>query len=268
MSVSVTKHEDLDDVAERINDDSHKTGVTAAVNGNQLTFTSVDYGTNAEMSITVSSGTFDVTGGSGDGTANGTDASAQINGLTYSGSNVDGNRFTVNQNGFRYSIEFVDGFTGDFATVGVSGDALSFAFSTNLSYRSTLAIGGLQALRLGGLSGTLDELASGGSLSGLDDKTSQAIRVVDEALGDLGRVEGSVDGFYNASITSASNLLADLQEDLEDTIVQTDGFNADEETLLLVKNQALAANARAGLAILYQQRSAIVYMIQVAAGLT
>ena len=267
VSVSVTNLEDLVDVAERINDDSHKTGVTASVNGDQLTLTSVDYGTNAEMSITVSLGTFDVTGGNGDGTANGTDASAQINGLTYSGTNVDGNRFNINQNGFRYSIEFVDGFTGNFDTIGVSGEALTFALSGNLSYRSTVAIGGLQPERLGGLSGTLDELASGGTWSGLDGNTSQAIRVVDEALGDLGRVEGSVDGFYNASITSASNLLADLQTDLQDTIDQTDGYNADEEALLLAKNQALAANARSSLAILYQQRSAIVYMIKVAAGL-
>ena len=265
-SISVTSGEDLEDVVvERINDESHLTGVTASVDGDQLTLTSVEYGANAEISVEVTSGTFTVTGGDGDGTANGTDASATINGV--SAANVDGNRFTYSQNGLHFEIEFGPGFTGDFDTITVGGDALSFALSPNLTYGSALSIPGLQAALLGGPSGSLDEIASGGTVSGLDGNTAQAIRIVDEALADLTRVEGSVDGFYNAAITTSSDLLADIQDDLEDAITQTDGYDENEEILLLAKNQQLAANAAAGLSIINQQRAGIVLLIQRLAGL-
>jgi len=270
VSMSVTSGEDLeDDVAERINEKSHLTGVTASVDGDDLTFSSVEYGSSAEISVAVTSGTFTVTGGNGDGTASGTDASATINGTDAETgiATVDGNRFTISHNGFHVEIEFVAGFTGDFDTVTVSGEALSFALSPSLTHRSTLSIPALGAARLGGQSGTLDRIASGGTVSGLDANTSQAIRIVDEALADLTRVEGSVDGFYNAAVTTSSNLLADLQEDLEDAIAQTDGYDENEETLLLAKNQQLASNALAGLSIVNQQRADIVLLIQQIAGL-
>jgi flagellin-like hook-associated protein FlgL len=267
--ISVTEDEPLDDAATRINDVSHQTGVTASVDGDNMTLTSVDYGAEAEIAVVVESGEFNVTGGNGDGTANGTDAAATINGTDAETgmAAVDGNRFTISQNGFHFEIEIVPGFTGDFDTITVGGDALSFALSTNPTRRSTLSIPGLHAARLGGGSGTLDQIASGGTVSGLDGNTSRAIRIVDEALADLTRVEGSVDGFYDAAVTTSSDLLADLEEDLGDAITQTDGYDVNEETLLLAKNQQLASNALAGLSILNQQRADIVLLIQQIAGL-
>jgi hypothetical protein len=81
-------------------------------------------------------------------------------------------------------------------------------------------------------------------------------------------VEGNVDGFYNAAITSASNLMSDLQENLNDAIDETDGYNENEETLLLQKNEELISNALASLNILYTQRLSIVALIKQIAGLT
>jgi flagellin-like hook-associated protein FlgL len=378
-AISVSTAETVADVAEKINNDSHKTGVTASVEtvdgDDVLTFTSVDYGTDATIAVTVGSGTFETTGGNGDGTANGTNVEAVINGHTYSGTtaaqgaeirhrekgatfafdadfnltghlgtrsysalttksldtlaaeiaaessltgvtatvdgndlvlsstitgqqarvsinvtsgtfdtvdgetsktgsdavqgstSVDGNRIAVSQSGFRFEIELAAGFTGSFNPITIDGGALDFALSTDLDYLSTLAIPGLQPERLGGLSGGLYQIASGGDYSGLDEMTSRAIRIVDEALGQLTRVDGSVDGFYNAQISTSSELLDDLEEDLEDAITQTDGYNEVEETLLLTKNLDLADNALAGLAILCQQRSSIVALIQQSAGL-
>ena len=266
-SITVADEEDLSSVATKINNQSHNTGVTASVDGNELTLATVNYGSRIHMAVDVTSGAFATTGGNGDGTADGTDAAASINGHAVSGAAVDGNRFTVNRNGFHFEIEFAAGFTGDFNTMTVSGSALTFSLQTDLAYQDTLAIPGLQANRPGGLSGTLDQVASGGAVSGLAENTSQAIRIVDEALAGLTQVEGTVDGFYNAAITSSSSLLADFQEDLEDSITETDGYNETEESLLLATSQALASNAVAGLAILNQQRSSIVYLIQRIAGL-
>lgn len=267
VSLSVADNEDLEDVAERVNDNSHKTGVVASVNGDELTFRSVDYGSDATVGIAVTSGTFDVTGGT-DGVATGTNAVVEINGQTYDDHRVQGNRVTVSENGLTLQMEFAAGFLGDFDSFTISGNALTFALNPNLSQRSTLAIPGLQANRLGGLSGTLDEIYSGGDYAGLDANTSRAIRIVDEAIGKIERVTGSVDGFFNATITSSSNLLSALQKELATAIERTDGFNQEKEEVLIAKNQGLALNAIAGLTILQEQRLSIINMIQHLAGLT
>ena len=262
---SVTNGETLSAVATRINNESHKTGVTATVDAgtHTLNFATVDYGSSATIAVTTSSGTF-----LNDSDA-GTNASAVINGETVSSSsnNVDGNRFSVNSNGFRFSIEFTAGYTGTFNSVGVSGDALTFALSPELDRTATLAVPDVQARRLGGNSGTLDQLQTGGSLSGLGNNTAQAIRVVDEAIGELTRVNGNVDGFYAAAVSTASALLTDLQTDLEASIESIDGVNDVEEEDIQLYYEGLAANSVAGLAVLNQQRYAIINMIQHIAGL-
>ena len=266
VAITVTADESLSDAAQRINDQSHNTGLTASVSGNDIKLTSVDYGSGATAKVAVSTGTFDVTGGDADGIARGTDVVAKINGRT--DTNADGNQLTLSANGFRFEIEFAPGFTGDIDALTVSGNALSFALSPDLSHRATLALPGLQSNRLGGPSGSLDQLVSGAGLAGLSNNTSQAIRVVDEALGKLDRAEGTVDGFYNSAVSSSSGLMADLEQDLLDAIAQTDGYNQQEETVLLAKNQQLASNALAGLAILDDQRSSMVLLLQRIAGLT
>ena len=55
---------------------------------------------------------------------------------------------------------------------------------------------------------------SGGSLSGLGGNTSQALRVVDEALGQLTLIEGSVDAFADVTVASAASLLDGLEEQM------------------------------------------------------
>ncbi len=70
-SISVLPDEDLDDVAAKMNDASHQTGVVASVDGDELTLTSVYDGFANEIAVAVSDGSFAVTGGNGDGTANG-----------------------------------------------------------------------------------------------------------------------------------------------------------------------------------------------------
>ncbi len=258
-TITVDDSQTLDEAAATINRSSHKTGITATVDGSTLTLTSVDYGSAAAISIDVVSGQFDV---AGTGTA--VDAEAVINGQTLTG---DGNRFEFTDEGLHATVEFQPGFTGTFDTMTVWGDALPFALSTSPSRRATLAIRGLQPARLGGTSGILEEIASGGAYAGLGDHTSRALRIVDEAIGQVELIDGAVDGFYNAAIASTSTLLAELQTDLNDAITQTDGYNEDEETLRLATYEDMAANARAGLAILAEQRSGIVTLIQKLAGL-
>jgi flagellin len=269
--LGVTSGQTLSSLAGSINQQSYLTGVTAAVDetAHTLTMTSVDYGSRATAAVAVASGAFAVSGGDGSGTAHGTNASATINGATITAgdSRVQGNRFTINQSGLRFEIEFAPGFTGALDAMSVGGDALEFSLDADAAQRATLALPGMQAARLGGPSGTLNQLQSGGPLAGLGSNTAQALRVVDEALGDVTRVQGSVDGFQNSAIGTASSLLADLQKDLGDAIDTLDKTNDSEETQRQIYYEQLASNSEAGLAILSQQRASIVSMIRQIAGL-
>jgi len=262
-SFEVTAGDTLSDVADEVNRYSHRTGITAAVNEvtHELTFTTVEYGSDAEITIDVTSGTFDVSDG---GQAAGTDAQATVNGESLTG---EGNRFSFARNGMHVGFEIEPGYTGAIDEMTVTGGGLSFALWADSSQSATLAPSGLMAAQFSGLSGRLDQLADGGSLAGLGENTSQAIRVADEALGRLTRVEGLVDGFYNASITTASNLLADLEEDLADAIEDVDGVDDALETQNQVHYETLAANAAVGLSLLAQQKLRVLDILQQIAGL-
>lgn len=269
--VTVSNGEALSSVAVQINNYSYNTGITAAVDGlnpDRLVFTSVDYGSSAAVKITVTSGTFNIDSG---GHPVGTNASAVINGQTISSTsgNVNGNRFTVNNNGVTFEIEFKPDLAPDttFDTITVLGNNLSFALSPELSHSSSITIPSVNSANFSGPSGNLNDLYSGGLWAGLGDNTAQAIRIVDESLGRLTRVQGSVDGFYNAAITSSSGLLSDMQTTLGDYIDSINKVDDVEETQRKDYYQALADNAISGLTIIDQQRQSIVNMLQDIAGL-
>jgi len=265
--IAVTDSETLTDLADAINAVSYQTGVTAAVDGDNLDFTSVSYGSDALVSISVEDGTFVVTGGDGAGTDYGTSGTATINGKTYTASSSDGNSYTVNDNGLRFQIKFEGGFTGEFDTIQVSGTALSFALSPNLSTAATLSISSMLTADLGGDAGRLSDIGTGGAYAGLGDNRSQALLIVNEAIAQVITARGNIGGFSLASVSSASSLLADLQENLQDSIDSVDLVNVAEETENISFYSALAQNALSGLAILNDQRAAVVSLIKRIAGL-
>lgn len=258
-TLTVDSAQTLQALAAAINRQSHNTGITATVAGDQLTLASVDYGSAASIAVQVVSGQFPVTG-----TGKGSDAQAVINGQTLTG---DGNRFEILQSDLHAEIEFQPGVTGSFAPLTIEGQGLSFSLSTAAGRQAALALPGLQAIRLGGISGRLDQIASGGTYAGLGENTSRALRIVDEALGQVERIRGAMDGFAAAAVNASSTLLAQWQDTLETAVQQTDGYEKDRETAVLAKYEDLAANARAGLAIVAQQRAGIVAVIQKLAGL-
>ncbi len=257
--ITITGGDTLEKIAGDIADASDSTGITAAVDGYQLVITSTERGADAQVAIEVLGGTFDTV--SGETTANGEDATVGFG-------SVDGNRFSVSREGLHYEVDFAAGFTGEFDTMSIGDGALTFALTTDVARTSTIGISGVHASQLGGLSGTLDQIYSGGAYADLGDNRAQAIRIVDEALGDLTRIEGAVDGFYDSAITSASAILGDLQEDLGDAIDEIDLVDETEEAAHVAYYQGLAANAVAGLSVLNTQRSTILLLIQQIAGLT
>lgn len=261
ITFDVNNGEALTAVRDRINQQSNLSGVTATVQGGtNLVFTTVDYGSRTNLTLTITDGSGTVTG-----TDSGSDAIATINGRAFTG---DGNRFSVGDNGLRLTLEFAGGFNGSFSTVTVRGEALSFALTPEVSQRRVLALAGVQPELLGGISGSLQDLVSGGTYGGLGTNTPRAVRIADEALAQIQALQGQLAGFASAVIDSSDALYAAQQDNLDDAIEQTDGYDEQTETARLSYFDALASNALAGLAILQDQRADVVLLIQKLAGLS
>ncbi|MGY8770619.1 MAG: flagellin hook IN motif-containing protein, partial [Pirellulales bacterium] len=268
-TISITAGDTLYAIADDINDTTGETGVAAKVQGDDLILYSVDRGVDAFADLDVISGTFTVTGGDGDDIATGVDPITEVQGkdAVTNQSAVNGNKVTVNQNGTHFVIEFKEGYTGDINTITLDDStALQFNLSTQINDTTTLALSGVGTTQLGGISGTLNDIASGGSLAGLSTNASQAIRVVDEALAELDRIEGQVDGFADRAVASSSALLSGFKESIENSLESVDGVNDTEEALLLQKNQQLVSNVISSLSVLNQQRSGIIKILQQIAG--
>ena len=122
-SITTTGGETLAAVAARVNLESHKTGITAAVDGDNLDFTTVDYGDDATIAVAVTSGTFATSS-----VTTAADAIVTINGETIASRYVDGNTVTYARNGTHFKIEFVAGFTGSLDAFTISDqDVAKFA---------------------------------------------------------------------------------------------------------------------------------------------
>ena len=116
--------------------DAHATvnGQTLTGNGNffqfsdalgSYSFNTVAGFTGAINPINVNSlaGQFDLSGGNGDGTANGTDAVAVINGVQQTGV---GNEFNVSDAGGSFQLQFAAGFQGSFDPVTIQSNLAAF----------------------------------------------------------------------------------------------------------------------------------------------
>jgi flagellin-like hook-associated protein FlgL len=259
----VTANEPLADAAARINAQSHRTGITAEVTGNNLLLTTVDYGAAATIDLDVASGALTTSAATA-----ASDAVVTINGQPVDNSAIDGNRVSYYSTGTHVVFDLQAGFSGAVDPLTVTdGQVASFLLSPNLRQTTQLAVPGIGTAILGGVSGRLSDLASGGTLAGLGTNAPQALRVVDEALAQLTRVRGAVDAFADVTVASAAALLERFDEGFAETLDQVNGVDEEEEALILEQNQVLSSNSVAALSVLQQQQADLVELVRLIAGL-
>ena len=259
VTITVAQNEALTDVRDRINQNTTTTGVTASVNGDVLTCSSKDYGKDETVAVAVTTGTFAVAGGNGDGTANGVDAQATINGQLQT---ADGLKFRYRSPSLYFDIELDPSFTtGAINTITVSGKALTFQLDVGTSRRGVLSLPSIHSAKIGGLSGRLDQLATGGGKSLLDDSAA-AVNIVDEALAEATFLQARVGSFSGQILGSSANVLSAQEANLTESIATLEGADIAMESALLARNQLLAKNAAAALAIVPSDAANILPLIQ------
>ena len=259
VTISVSQNELLTDVRDRINQQTSTTGVVASVSGDDLLLTSKDFGNNATAAVQVTSGTFAVTGGNGDGTANGVDAQATINGTAQT---ADGLKFRHRSQTLDFDLEFDPNFgTGSVNTITVSGNALSFKIDAAHGAPAVLSLPSVHSARLGGVSGRLYEVATGGGKSLLDDPAT-AVNIADEAISQITLLQARTGAFSKQILDSSLNVLSAQETNLTDSISNIEDADVALETALLVRNQLLADNAAAALAISANHNASILPLLQ------
>jgi hypothetical protein len=91
--------------------------------------------------------------------------------------------------------------------------------------------------------------------------------VVDEALAQLSTIEGRVNSFADVTVASADRLLSAFESNVEDSLESMNSVDEDAENAIIARQEALRSNALAAIAMLQQQRTSMVDLLQMLAGL-
>jgi flagellin len=215
------------------------TGVEATVSGTTLQLTSSGYGTAAIVDVKLldeaAGGTIRTAIGSGS-RATGTDVAATINGISATG---QGNSLSINTSTLDLRTTVAAGFTGSIAFDITGGGAL-FQLGPDVvsNQQARVGITSVNTSKLGGVSGSLYQLASGGTADLASDPTSAA-RIVDEAITQITSLRGRLGAFQRTSLETNKNTLNDTLINLTEAESNIRDADFAAETAALTRAQIL-----------------------------
>ena len=188
---------------------SDATGVTATANGSTLELRSTEYGTDSIVDLKVIS---ESTGGTlknsvGEGLRSvGTDIVATVNGVSANG---DGNELSINTSTLDLTTSLTAGFTGTSSFTVTGGGAL-FQLGPDVvsNQQARLGITSVNTAALGGVSGLLYQLGSGGTAD-LDSGTNLGAEIVNEAIDQVTGLRGRLGAFQRTTLETNKNALND-----------------------------------------------------------
>lgn len=245
-----------DDIAEAFNGVTYLTGVSAAVSGNNVNFSSTGYGSDATIQISATSGTFNTTGG---GSAAGTDATATINGQTVTG---EGSRFTFSNAEAAFIVDVNPATTGAISTFAITGEGLNISLGMDPSNTARIGLPSLVLSRLGGTEGNLSSLASGGANNLVTGDASTALRIIDDALDQALSAAARVGGFEKYLVDSSASLLESMSTNMQAALEDIQGTDVAIETTLLNNNRLIQQAAIQALSVVNLQNSDVLSLLQ------
>ncbi len=251
----------IGDIVSAINAVSDATGVTAANNAGNLALSSTDYGSDAFVKLNVLSGDTNGTFAAGlDSTrATGTDVAATINGLQAKGA---GNNISINTATLVLNLTVNDGSSTDVNFTITGGGAL-FQLGPDVvsNQQARIGITSVNTARLGGSSGQLFELGSGGSAA-LATNTTKAGRIVEQAINQVTSLRGRLGAFQRTSLETNKNALNDTLVNLSDAESQIRDADFATETAALTRAQILVQSGTAVLKISNQNPQNVLSLLQ------
>ncbi len=246
---------ELDDVAQAINVISDATGVEASINssaatGSILTLQSIEYGSDAFVSAKVLNtnvGSFNTVNTAGviAPRTNGTDVDLRINGVQATG---DGLRANLNTStldlNFSVNSQMQDGDSFSFA---ITGGGANFQIGPDVvsNQQARIGIQGLSTATLGGVSGKLYELRTGGTKDLFTD-TKGAARVVDEVIATVTGLRGRLGAFQKTTLETNIITLGDALDNLTEaeSLIRDADFAAESARLTRAQILVQSGGAR------------------------
>jgi len=199
----------VSDLIKQINLVSDATGVQASQSGTTLQLRSTEYGSNALVDLQIQQeadgGTFRQAVGEGE-RAVGTNVAATVNGVAASS---NGNQLSINTATLDLTTSVEANFIGTIEFEITGGGAL-FQLGPDVvsNQQARLGISSVNTAALGGTSGNLFQLQSGGS-SDLTRDTTTAARIVEEAIDQITGLRGRLGAFQRTTLETNQNALND-----------------------------------------------------------
>ncbi len=238
------------------------TGVVATINGTTLELRSSQYGSAAFVDIELISeaagGTIRTAIGSG-ARDEGTDVVASVNGISAKSS---GNVISINTAVLDLKATVETGFTGSIA-FDITGGGAQFQLGPDVvsNQQARIGITSVNTARLGGVSGKLFQLGSGGSADLSSDTTTGAL-IVEEAINQVTGLRGRLGAFQRTSLETNRGALNDTLVNLTDAESQIRDADFAAETAALTRAQILVQSGTTVLAITNQNPQNVLALLR------
>ncbi|NOZ38711.1 MAG: flagellin [Planctomycetes bacterium] len=199
----------LNELINQVNLVSDATGVSATANGTTLELRSTEYGTNAFVDLKVveeaDGGVFKTAIGTGSRDA-GEDVIATVNGIAATG---NGNELSINTATLDLTANVEADYLG-LIEFDITGGGALFQLGPDVvsNQQARLGVTSVNTARLGGVSGKLFQLGSGGSAD-LTADPNGAAKIVAEAIDQVTSLRGRLGAFQRTTLETNKNALND-----------------------------------------------------------
>lgn len=244
--------------------------VTTGATDGYLTFRSQDFGSDQFVGIDVLQGSFTTTQDSVGGTAanrvEGTDIGVRINGQAAVGRGL---RASLRSSTLTASLTFdsAANVLDNTAAVTITGGGALFQIGQEVSAAGQIGVGieGVNTARLGGVSGKLFELGSGGGKSLLDvsptNPGSGLVSIIEEAINRVTDLRGRIGALQKNVIETNVTTLGVALESISDARSQIVDTDFAEETANLTRAQILVKSGLSVLAIANQNPAQVLSLL-------
>ncbi len=241
----------------------------STANGTTIVLESSEFGASEFVDVNVLDGSFATTlidGSTSSLRDSGADIGVTINGQAAS---TDGLSATIRGNGLDATISFSQSanVADETASVTITGGGAVFQIGQEVSASGQLGVGidAVNTARLGGVSGKLYELASGGGKSLLDVGAGQSgadlVAIVDEALERVSTLRGRLGAIQKNVIETNVSALGVALENISEARSQIVDTDFAEETAALTRGQILSQAGISVLAIANQQPQQVLSLL-------